>query len=305
MELSDLQVFRAVVHAGGVTKAAAQLHRVPSNVTTRVRQLEDELGVSLFVREGKRLRLSPAGKVLVDYADRLLGLAREAVEALHDASPRGALSLGAMESTAAIRLPGPLTEYHRRHPGVKLELRTGNPQQLAAAVISGELEAALVAEPVADAPFDKVPIYDEELVLVARQGQSPIRTARDLPAKIMLAFEPGCPHRKRFEDWFSRQGEMADRVIEMSSYHALLGCAAAGMGVALMPRSVLSGFPHAACLSVHALPAPHHRARTVLIWRKGASSPRLSALIDVLKEPSRADAAGNQPGRGSRVRKKP
>ena len=285
MELSDLQVFRAVVRAGGITKAAAQLHRVPSNVTTRVRQLEDELGVSLFLREGRRLRISPAGKVLVDYAERLLDLAREAAEALHDASPRGVLSLGAMESTAAVRLPGPLTEYHRRYPGVKLELRTGNPQQLAAAVISGELEASLVAEPVAAAPFDAVPVYDEELVLVAQHGHAPIRSAGDLSTKAMLAFEPGCPHRKRFEDWFARQGDMAERVVEISSYYALLGCAAAGMGVALMPRSVLSGFPHAASLSVHSLAAPHDRARTLLIWRKGAASPRLRALIEVLKDP--------------------
>ncbi len=291
MELSDLQVFRAVVRAGGVTKAAAQLHRVPSNVTTRVRQLEEELGVALFLREGKRLQLSPAGKLLVDYADRLLNLASEAVEALHDASPRGVLSLGAMESTAAVRLPAPLSEYHRRYPAVKLELRTGNPRQLAGAVLAGDLEAALVAEPVADGLFDKLAVYDEELVLVARKGHSAIKSARDLALQPMLAFEPGCPHRERFEDWFARQGQMAGHVIEMSSYHALLGCAAAGMGIALMPRSVLSGFPRADCLSVHALAAPHDRAQTVLIWRKGASSPRLSALIEVLQDAALAGAS--------------
>lgn len=296
MELSDLRVFRAVVHAGGVTKAAAQLHRVPSNVTTRVRQLEDELGVPLFLREGRSLKLTPAGKLLLEYAERLVNLAHEATEALHDASPRGVLSLGAMESTAAVRLPVALNEYHRRHPGVKLELRTGNPQQLAAAVIAGELEAALVAEPVADAPFEKIPVYEEELVLVARRGHPPIRAAGDLSPRTMLAFEPGCPHRKRLEEWFSRQGQMPERVIEMSSYHALLGCAAAGMGTALMPRSVLSGFPRADCLSVHALPPAQNRAQTVLISRKGTRSSRLSALIDVLRNPESERAVG-RPGR--------
>ena len=299
MELSDLQVFRAVVHAGGVTRAAAQLHRVPSNVTTRVRQLEDELGVALFLRERRRLTLTPAGRALLEYAERLLNLAREAVEALQDASPRGVLSLGAMESTAAVRLPAPLNEYHRCHPGVKLELRTGNPQQLAAAVIAGELEAALVAEPVADGPFEKIPVYEEELVLVARRGHAPIRAVRDLSPRTMLAFEPGCPHRKRLEEWFARQGQMAERVIEMSSYHALLGCAAAGMGTALVPRSVLTGFPGANCLSVHALPPAQNRAQTVLIWRKGARSSRLSALIDVLTEAGPLATVG-KPGKAPR-----
>ena len=85
MDLSDLHIFRSVVEAGGVTRAAEKLNRVQSNVTTRVRQLESELGVDLFVREGKRLLVSPAGKLLLDYAERLIDLAREAREAVHDA----------------------------------------------------------------------------------------------------------------------------------------------------------------------------------------------------------------------------
>src|SRR6266545_3114887 len=87
MDLADLHIFRSVVHAGGITRAAEQLHRVQSNVTTRVRQLETELGVDLFIREGKRLHLSPAGRLLLDYAVRLLDLAQEAREALHDDTP--------------------------------------------------------------------------------------------------------------------------------------------------------------------------------------------------------------------------
>src|SRR6476619_2248965 len=89
MDLSDLRIFSAVVREGGVTRAAERLHRVQSNVTTRIRQLEDDIGVSLFIREGKRLHLSPAGQVLLDYADRLLALADEARHAVQDPRPRG------------------------------------------------------------------------------------------------------------------------------------------------------------------------------------------------------------------------
>ena len=127
MDLSDLKIFSAVVREGSVTRAAQLLYRVQSNVTTRIRQLEEDVGVSLFIREGKRLHLSPAGQVLLDYADRLLALAEEARHAVQDPRPRGVFRLGAMESTAAVRLPGPLNEYHRLHPDVALELRTGNP----------------------------------------------------------------------------------------------------------------------------------------------------------------------------------
>jgi DNA-binding transcriptional LysR family regulator len=305
MELSDLRIFTTVVRAGGVTRAAERLHRVQSNVTTRIRQLEQDLGVALFVRNGKRLQLAPAGQLLVDYADRLLEIAEDARNAVQDARPRGVLRLGAMESTAAVRLPAPLSAYHRRYPEVSLELRTGNPQQLAAAVLAGELDAALVAEPIADAPFDKQPVFTEELVIVAPAGHPPISKTAPVPP-TMVAFENGCPHRKRLEDWYAKRGEIPVRTIELSSYHAMLGCVSAGMGVALLPKSVLSTFPERRQLSVHALPSGENRAATVLIWRKGASSPKLETLKQLLsgarqtKRTKKLQACSNRPHRTPR-----
>ncbi len=284
MDLSDLNIFRAVVLAGGITRAAEKLNRVQSNITTRVQQLEQDLGVELFIRNGKKLHLSPAGTILLDYADRLLGLADEAREAVHDTEPRGLLRLGSMESTAAVRLPQPLIEFHQRFPDVKLELRTGTPLDLSAAVLTGELDAAIVAEPIADAPFDKLPLYEEELVIVAPPGHPPITSPSDADPQAVLAFDATCPYRKRLEQWFAQAGEMPERIIEMSSYHAMLGCTVAGMGIALLPRMVLTATPQAKFLSVHALPANLSRSATVLIWRKGALSPKVRALKDILEK---------------------
>jgi DNA-binding transcriptional LysR family regulator len=284
MDLGDLHIFRAVVHEGGVTRAAARLNRVQSNVTTRVRQLEQDLGVDLFIREGKRLHLSPTGKLLLDYADRLLDLAQEARDAVHDGEPRGLLRLGAMESTAAIRLPEPLSVFHRRFPQVKLELHTRQIGQLSASVLTGELDAALVAEPVPEAPFEKAVVYDEELAIVAAAGHPPIRSPRDVLSETVLAFEHGCAYRLRLQQWFARAGELPEHIVEMTSWHAILGCTAARMGISLMPRMLVTSFPQAKFLSVHPLPAELSRAPTVLIWRKGARSSKISALLDVLHE---------------------
>jgi DNA-binding transcriptional LysR family regulator len=300
LDLSSLRIFRTVVREGGVTRAARRLHRVQSNVTTRIRQLEEELGVALFIREGKRMHLAPAGQVLLIYADRLLALAEEACTAVRDPRPRGVFRLGAMESTAAVRLPRPLAEYHRRYPEVSLELRTGNPQTLAAAILAGELDAALVAEPIADAPFEKVSIFVEELVLVAGRNHPPPGRKDRLPQTI-VAFEQGCPHRKRLEEWYAARGEMPERTIELASYHAMLGCVVAGMGVALLPRSVLVTFPESRRLSVHPLPPGYDRADTVLIWRKGAGSPNIEALRSILCS-DRPGQARKKPRRGGRGR---
>ncbi|WP_352524295.1 LysR substrate-binding domain-containing protein [Mesorhizobium sp. M0060] len=210
MDLADLRIFRTVVREGGITRAAEKLFRVQSNVTTRIRQLEEDLGVQLFIREGKRLHVSPAGHRLIGYADRLLALAEEARTAMLDPRPRGTLRLGAMESTAAARLPGLLAEYHARYPEVEIQLRTGNPQVLATAMLAGELDAAFAAEPIADAPFEKQSAFHEQLVIVSAASRISVEDHRDMP-KTMIAFEHGCPHRKRLEQWYARRGFMAEK----------------------------------------------------------------------------------------------
>lgn len=282
MELSDLKVFRAVVEAGGITRAAERLHRVPSNITTRIRQLEEDLGLVLFFRDGKRLRLSPAGHLLFDYASRILGLAQEAREALHGTTPHGRLRLGTMESTAASRLPAPLAEYHRRFPEVALELRTGSTKQLMMWVLNGELEAALVADPAADARLDELTLFEEKLVIVAEAGHAAIRSPNDVSGRTLLAFGEGCAYRKRLEQWFSDADMVPEKLTELSSYHAMLGCVAAGMGIALMPRSVLKILPEHVHVSVHELPRAHRRSKTSLVRRKGVKTARLDVLSEIL-----------------------
>ena len=103
MDLAALRIFKAVVEHGGINRAAAKLHRVPSNITTRVRGLEEQLGTKLFVRDGRRLVLSADGRLLLTYAEQLLRLALEAETALRNGKPRGTLRIGALESTSATR----------------------------------------------------------------------------------------------------------------------------------------------------------------------------------------------------------
>lgn len=125
MDLSSLEIFRAVAHEASVTRAAQQLQRAQSNVTTRIRQLEEDLGVELFLRDGKRMSLTERGSEFLAYAEQLLALADEARQSMHPAEPGGRLRLGSMESTAASRLPALLASYHKACPRVALEVSTG------------------------------------------------------------------------------------------------------------------------------------------------------------------------------------
>ncbi|QDO99329.1 LysR family transcriptional regulator [Ferrovibrio terrae] len=288
MDLTDLHVFRTVVESGGITAAANRLHRVQSNVTARIQKLEEDLGTQLFVRVGKRLQITPAGRTLLDYAHRLLVLADEARNAVQtDAPPRGLLTLGTMESTAGVRLPGPLAEYHRRYAEVRVELHTGSPRELMAKVLAGESDAALVAEPVSDARLSSLAVFDEELVLVTVADHPVVRKPADLREASVLAFHPGCPHRERLERWFGQGGREIARTVELASYHVMLGCVAAGMGAALMPRSVLDGYAARSKLREHKLPAPFQRAKTLLVWRKDQPQAKVSALAEILTKRKR------------------
>jgi DNA-binding transcriptional LysR family regulator len=283
VDLDDLAIFQAVVREGGITRAAEKLHRVQSNVTTRIRQLEDDLGVPLFLREGKRLSLSPAGRVLDGYARRLLDLAAEARAAVADSLPRGRLRLGSMESTAAARLAPVLAAFHGRYPGVQLELRTGATAGLVAGVLDGTLDCALVAGPVVDPRLDNAPVFEEELVAIAAAGHPPVRRAADLHTRVLLTFEPGCAYRQRLESWLASESVVPERFIELASYHAMIGCAACGMGVALVPRSLLDSLP-AAAVSVHPLPPPLARAPTMLVRRSDVVAPAVDAFLELLRQ---------------------
>src|SRR5262245_48518528 len=104
MDFAELEIFRAVATHESIVGAAAAIHRVPSNVTTRLKQLEADLGVELFIRENKRLRLSAAGHGFLVYARRILDLVDEARASVSGAEPQGWFPLGALESTAAVRI---------------------------------------------------------------------------------------------------------------------------------------------------------------------------------------------------------
>jgi len=277
MDFAALQFFKAVVDEGGVSAAARKLHRVQSNVTTRIKQLETSLGAKLFIRDKRRLILSPAGELFRGYVEQLLQLSSQAREAVLGGTPRGTLRIGTLESTAASRLPPLLSTYHGKFPAVRIELTTGTNDALIEGVLRRRLDAAFVVESAGASQLEVMPTFDEELVVVAHRAHGAIRRARDVRSDTVIAFPAGCAYRRRLQAWFAADGIVPERVLELSSYHAIVACAAAGTGVAFMPRSVLSTVRGSENLSVHALNGKG-RLTTCLVWRKGEASLALNAL---------------------------
>lgn len=291
LELSDLIIFKAVVEAGGVIAAASRLHRVPSNVSARIRQLEASLGTTLFRRERRRLRLSSSGERLLPYAERLLALASEARAALSGDAPQGALKLGALESTAASRLPAVLAEYHRVHPQVRVELTTGTNDALTAAVADRRLDGAFVAEePDHRRSLDAEAVFTERLMIISAASHPAIRSPRDVAGDPLIAFPQGCAYRRALERWLGRSSPSPRPVLELMSYHAIVACVASGSGIALLPESVLDTVESRG-IARHRLPAVHSIRKTFLISPLQDCPPTLTALKNqLLKRPIRSAA---------------
>ncbi|MBG7028951.1 LysR family transcriptional regulator [Pseudomonas aeruginosa] len=266
MDLSSLEIFRAVAHEASVTRAAQQLQRAQSNVPTRIRQLEEDLGVELFLRDGKRMSLTERGSEFLAYAEQLLALADEARQSMHPAEPGGRLRLGSMESTAASRLPALLASYHKACPRVALEVSTGTSRALFDGVRARRLDCALVAaRPGRAGELDGSglrgePLFREELLMILPAEHPPVHDVAEVRLRTLAGFARGCTYRQLAEDSLGTPLT----VQEVGSYHAILACVAAGACVGVLPRSVLQllGTPPLRSL-------PLAEVDTWLVWREG------------------------------------
>ena len=196
MHVADLRVFEAVARLGGMSRAAAELHTVQSNVTARIRVLEDELGTPLFERSSRGVALTAAGRRLLPYASRMRRLLDDARRAATDeGTPRGPLAVGSLETTAAVRLSPVLATYAATYPDVDLSLVTGTTCELIDAVLEHRVEGAFVCGPVRHAELAEETVFTEELVLVTAPGVPSLDdVVRHGDVKIIV-LRAGCSYR--------------------------------------------------------------------------------------------------------------
>ncbi len=281
-DLNDLSIVQAVVAHGGVARAAQALHRVPSNITTRIKQLEARMGLELFVRRGRSLVPTEEGRLLVSYAERLLRLADEAESALRTGKLLGTLRIGSLESTAGSRLPELLSRYNQANPAVRIELVTGTTGALISRLARHDIEAAFVSEPFHAPGVAAEPVFEETLVLITGSHINSLSSLASMGNFALIAFASGCSYRRLLEQWQSENGVGISGVLEFSSYPAIVACVAAGTGVAIVPKSVLAGLRAAQMVRVHELPAHMASNRTHLIWHEGKESLALKSMRQLL-----------------------
>lgn len=242
MDLSQLKMFKTVAEQGSIAKASEILHCVPSNISNRIKLLETELGVSLFIRKGRGLVITPSGEILLEYASKILTNCQEARRALEPSSePRGILRIGAIESAATGRLPRVLSKFHQNYPAVQVQFSTGTWKRLVSDVAAHKLDCAIIATKDEHPDITYVNAHKESLVLIASPVMGKISCPQDLKGKCIYMWPQGCPYRQALEHWLN-QHQVAVNIISIASYGTILGCVSSGAGVSLMPAGFFEQF---------------------------------------------------------------
>lgn len=285
MDLLALRTFQSVVEEGGILAASRTLHTVQSNVTSRIRRLEEELGVELFFRKGRGLELTPSGRVLLDYARRMLLLERQTLAAVRQAGESvGELHIGSMETFAALYLPGALKSMRCDYPRLEFRVLTDSSAALTEKVLAHKLDCAFVAGPVIHPDLEFDALADEELVQICAVGADPVQ-------QPLILLRDGCVYRSRALAWQRAIGHAVPDVMEFGTLEGVLGCVAVGLGWTLMPRRVLDLSLHAADLEVATLPDEVGRVPTGMIYLKDAPPmPALKTLGQAVADAARVCA---------------
>jgi DNA-binding transcriptional LysR family regulator len=285
MDVSDLRVFETVSRLGSMNRAAQELHTVQSNVTARIRSLEEELGVPLFLRHARGVTTTPAGQRILPFVGRIAKLLSDARTAAQgDGVPRGGLVIGSLETTTALRLSPLLTEFAKNYPQVRLVISTGTTHKLLDEVLSYRLEGAFVAGPVNHPDLHQEVIFQEELALVTSRA---IRTPADLKGLSDLktiVFQIGCSYRQHLEAALADMGIVTAKPLEFGSLDAIVRCVSAGIGVALLPKGVVADAWQQGRIAVHELSPERAAVDTLFIRRMDTYlSSAMSAFISLTR----------------------
>jgi len=297
VESTHLRIFSTVARHGSITRAAEALNTVQSNVTTHIKALEVELGVSLLHRNRRGVTLTRAGERLMPYAIRAQGLLAEAKSAVADVNqaPEGALRIGTLETTAAIRLPKLVAQYGARFPRVDISLLTGTTLALSTDVLAYKLEGAFVAGPTLRPELIEEAMFVEELVLISAPKVRNLRELCHSGEVKILVFREGCSYRTKLERILQARGARSIRVMEFGTLDGILGCAAAGLGVTMLPKALVHEAGRCGEITVHKLPPEESRVQTVFIRRRDSFvSSALASFIAFAKKfrASRKNGAG-------------
>jgi DNA-binding transcriptional LysR family regulator len=305
MELRQVETFWAVAEELSFSRAAVRLGYVQSSVSAHVSALEQELGVPLFDRLGRRIALTDAGEVMFAYSGKLLALAEQTREAVVDAGVgsgevTGSLTVSAPETLLTYRLPRLLALFHERYPKARLSVRPSAIGRLVGtarkAVEEGRVDVAFVLDEPLSERVRSVDLMVETLVaegvtVIAPTSHALSSSSTVLPQHlrgetVLLpeAPESGCAYRGQFERQLGSAGVVPSETMEFQSIEAVKQCVAVGMGVSVLPSVAVDTELKSGTLAALQWGEPFE-VLTQMSWREDRwKSPALRAFLEAARE---------------------
>ncbi len=290
MDFGELQMFLAVAREGSFSRAAEKVYRTQPAVSLAIRKLEESLGQPLFVRGARPVRTTEAGKLLQEYAERLLNLRDEVRKGLADLEglKRGELSLGVNESSIHALLPA-LARFRREHSGVQIRVHRVFSRDIPHEVLNYRLDLGAVSFVPREPQLQSTEILRDELTLVVPPNHELARRravqVSDLGKEIFIAHIVESPFRRRVIELFARNRTPLNMHVELPTIESIKRFVQMGMGVAIVPRMCVKWEVERGLLTevkVRQLNLPRH---LYLITRRGAKLPHAATqLLRLLKQ---------------------
>jgi len=241
MDLMELHAFLAVAREKSFSRAAEKLYRTQPAVSLAVRRLEDWVGQRLFVRGGRPARLTDAGEVLRDYAERILNLREETKRAVEELGGlhRGRVSLGVNESSIHALLPL-LARFHRLHPGIHIAVQRTFSRDIPTEVLNYRLDLGVVSYIPPDEKLAAVPVFRDQLAFVVptahRLARRRVVDIAELGDETFIAHIVDSPYRWRVIQLFEKHRVPLRMTVELPTIESIKRFVQMGMGVAIVPR---------------------------------------------------------------------
>lgn len=266
MEFKDLEIFQKVAEVGTITGAARELKYVQSNITARIQKLENEMNTVLFNRHNRGMTLTPEGKKLLVYSEKILSLTNEMKKVIQSKDePAGKLEIGTVETV--IQLPHILSIYNKKYEEVDLSLVSGVTNQLQEKVLKHKLDGAFVTETELHPDIVAHEVFNEELVLIS---DTTTTTLEELKTKPFLCFSKGCGYRARLERWYKDENVDVQKTMEFGTLETILSSVMVGLGVTFVPKSTVSRLLKKGLIQCHTLPEEYSKINTIFIRRADA-----------------------------------
>jgi len=290
MNRNHLALFHMVARAGSISRGAEQARVSQPAVSKQIAELEDALGVRLLERLPRGCRLTEAGHILADYAQRWRSVENEAARAIEEyrGLKRGKLAIGASMTIGGYLLPAAIGEFHRRFPDIELHLEIANTRRIQELLLNGSVELGLTEGPIEDDELESTVFFHDELVAIAPAGHPLLKrknvTARDICREPFILREEGSGTRAVVERALRRRSLKVKPLLSLASSEAIKNAVAAGIGVAMVSRWVIEQDLQTGLLGIIPLKdlviqRPLHLERI----RGRSESPAVAKFLEVLK----------------------